>query len=256
MECVSGGELFDRIVEKSYYNEAEARGVCKILLEAIGYCHEHHVAHRDLKPENLLLRSKDDDSSIKIADFGFAKIVDKKGSLTTQCGTPVSSWLLFCLCFIVVDGVLFVILLLRGGWLVSKVSTSCESRRGKESRGWTDRWGANKIAVLSFVLFRFHSSTSLPNNLENSQQIIRTQLIFNSLIPTTNRDMWHLKFSLEHPTMNQQTCGVSGLSSTSYLGGIPRSLKTTNVVYFVKFARDNMNSTRSTGEPYQMMPRI
>ena len=123
MECVSGGELFDRIVEKSYYNEAEARGVCKILLEAVGYCHEHHVAHRDLKPENLLLRSKDDDSSIKIADFGFAKIVDKKGSLTTQCGTPVSCSLRIDVVFV---GVLFVILLLRGGWPVSKVSTSCE----------------------------------------------------------------------------------------------------------------------------------
>lgn len=89
MECVSGGELFDRIVEKSYYNEKEARATCKILLEAIGYCHEHSVAHRDLKPENLLLLGLDD-SSIKIADFGFAKIVETKGSLKTQCGTPVS----------------------------------------------------------------------------------------------------------------------------------------------------------------------
>ena len=90
MDCVSGGELFDRIVAKSYYNEAEARTTCKILLEAIGYCHDHHVAHRDLKPENLLLRSKEDDSSIKIADFGFAKVVERPGSLKTQCGTPVS----------------------------------------------------------------------------------------------------------------------------------------------------------------------
>lgn len=79
MECVSGGELFDRIVEKSYYNEAEARGVCKILLEAIGYCHEHHVAHRDLKPENLLLRSKDDDSSIKICRFWVCKDCGEEG---------------------------------------------------------------------------------------------------------------------------------------------------------------------------------
>ena len=47
------------------------------------------MAHRDLKPENLLLLGLDD-SSIKIADFGFAKIVETKGSLKTQCGTPVS----------------------------------------------------------------------------------------------------------------------------------------------------------------------
>lgn len=50
-----GGELFDRIVQKAYYNEKEARDVCKILLDALAYCHDRRVAHRDLKPENLLL---------------------------------------------------------------------------------------------------------------------------------------------------------------------------------------------------------
>jgi serine/threonine protein kinase len=54
-EKMSGGELFDRIVQKSYYNEKEARDVCKILFESLGFCHSRHVAHRDLKPENLLL---------------------------------------------------------------------------------------------------------------------------------------------------------------------------------------------------------
>ncbi|KAL3916932.1 MAG: hypothetical protein SGILL_004951, partial [Bacillariaceae sp.] len=88
MEQMSGGELFDRIVAKAYYNEKEARDTCLILLEAVGYMHENHVAHRDLKPENLLLLSKDDDSAVKIADFGFAKKVYEENSLTTQCGTP------------------------------------------------------------------------------------------------------------------------------------------------------------------------
>ena len=87
-EKMSGGELFDRIVAKSYYNEKEARDVCKILFEAIGHCHNNSVAHRDLKPENLLLRSEVNDSEIKIADFGFAKKVLTPNSLTTQCGTP------------------------------------------------------------------------------------------------------------------------------------------------------------------------
>jgi len=85
---MKGGELFDRIVSKSFYNEKEARDVCKILFEAIGFCHEKSVAHRDLKPENLLLLSEDNDSEIKIADFGFAKKVLTPNSLTTQCGTP------------------------------------------------------------------------------------------------------------------------------------------------------------------------
>ena len=88
MERMCGGELFDRIVAKAYYNEKEARDVCKILLEAVGYCHENHVAHRDLKPENLLLLAEDDDSAVKIADFGFAKKVKEPKSLSTQCGTP------------------------------------------------------------------------------------------------------------------------------------------------------------------------
>jgi len=87
-EKILGGELFDRIVQKSYYNEKEARDVCIILFDALRFCHEKHVAHRDLKPENLLLTSESDDSDIKIADFGFAKRVKTPNSLTTQCGTP------------------------------------------------------------------------------------------------------------------------------------------------------------------------
>lgn len=87
-EKMMGGELFDRIVQKSYYNEREARDTCQIVFSAIHYCHKKKVAHRDLKPENLLLTSEHDDSDIKIADFGFAKRVKKPKSLTTQCGTP------------------------------------------------------------------------------------------------------------------------------------------------------------------------
>jgi len=87
-EKMTGGELFDRIVQKSYYNEREARDTCLILFSAIHHCHKMKVAHRDLKPENLLLTSENDDSAIKIADFGFAKRVKQPKSLTTQCGTP------------------------------------------------------------------------------------------------------------------------------------------------------------------------
>jgi calcium/calmodulin-dependent protein kinase I len=48
-EKMMGGELFDRIVQKSYYNEKEARDTCAILFEAMQYCHQKQVAHRDLK---------------------------------------------------------------------------------------------------------------------------------------------------------------------------------------------------------------
>lgn len=88
MEQMNGGELFDRIVAKAYYNEKEARDTCKIVLEAVNHIHANGIAHRDLKPENLLLVHADQDSEVKIADFGFAKKCQKPRSLTTQCGTP------------------------------------------------------------------------------------------------------------------------------------------------------------------------
>ena len=88
MEVMSGGELFDRIVQKSFYSEKEARDLVKILLDAICYMHERNIVHRDLKPENLLLQNKDNDSDIRLADFGFAKRVKGNLSLSTQCGTP------------------------------------------------------------------------------------------------------------------------------------------------------------------------
>mmetsp|Transcript_14362 Transcript_14362/g.24553 ORF Transcript_14362/g.24553 Transcript_14362/m.24553 type:complete len:744 (-) Transcript_14362:649-2880(-) len=86
-EYLQGGELFDRIVDKSSYNESEARDVCQILFGALHYMHSRNIAHRDLKPENLLLLDHESDSEIKIADFGFAKEA-KGSSLKTMCGTP------------------------------------------------------------------------------------------------------------------------------------------------------------------------
>jgi len=87
MEYIRGGELLDRIVQKEYYNEKDARNVCRALFQAMDYCHGRNIAHRDLKPENLLLVSETDDADVKIADFGFAKRCPAEG-YTTMCGTP------------------------------------------------------------------------------------------------------------------------------------------------------------------------
>lgn len=87
MEYLDGGELFDRIVKKTFYTEKEARDLVFILLKAIKYLHDKNIVHRDLKPENLLLSSKDDDHTVKLADFGFAVKCDG-ANILTQCGTP------------------------------------------------------------------------------------------------------------------------------------------------------------------------
>uniref|UniRef100_A0A1I8IY04 Protein kinase domain-containing protein n=1 Tax=Macrostomum lignano TaxID=282301 RepID=A0A1I8IY04_9PLAT len=89
MELVTGGELFDRIVEKGSYTEKDASKLIKQVLLACDYMHEQGVVHRDLKPENLLYYSADDDSKIMISDFGLSKIDDSTDSkMATACGTP------------------------------------------------------------------------------------------------------------------------------------------------------------------------
>ncbi|XP_020292730.1 calcium/calmodulin-dependent protein kinase type 1 isoform X2 [Pseudomyrmex gracilis] len=87
MELVTGGELFDRIVEKGSYTEKDASGLIRQVLEAVGYMHDQGVVHRDLKPENLLYYSPDEDSKIMISDFGLSKMEDS-GIMATACGTP------------------------------------------------------------------------------------------------------------------------------------------------------------------------
>ena len=86
LEMMEGGELFDRIVERTYYSVQDAKECCKNLLEAVQFLHERNICHRDLKPENLLLKDFTSDTKIKIADFGFAKRSTDR--MNTQCGTP------------------------------------------------------------------------------------------------------------------------------------------------------------------------
>jgi len=72
---LTGGELFDRIIEQGF-NEEEAALNFKSLLSAIVYCHKHGVVHRDLKPENLLYESKKANSILKVIDWGTSKEYD------------------------------------------------------------------------------------------------------------------------------------------------------------------------------------
>ncbi|XP_063405519.1 calcium/calmodulin-dependent protein kinase type 1-like [Mytilus trossulus] len=87
MELVTGGELFDRIVEKGSYTEKDASDLIRQILEAVDYMHDRGVVHRDLKPENLLYHSADEDSKIMISDFGLSK-TEESGTMATACGTP------------------------------------------------------------------------------------------------------------------------------------------------------------------------
>jgi len=88
MELVTGGELFDKIVEKGSYTEDEASTLVRKIVSAVDYLHNLGIVHRDLKPENLLLKRADNDLEIAIADFGLSKIVGQQMMMQTACGTP------------------------------------------------------------------------------------------------------------------------------------------------------------------------
>ncbi|VDD96382.1 unnamed protein product [Enterobius vermicularis] len=71
-DLVTGGELFEDIVAREFYSEADASHCIQQILESIAYCHQNNIVHRDLKPENLLLASKTKGAAVKLADFGLA----------------------------------------------------------------------------------------------------------------------------------------------------------------------------------------
>ncbi|XP_061591160.1 calcium/calmodulin-dependent protein kinase IGb [Cololabis saira] len=87
MQLVSGGELFDRILDRGMYSEKDASRVIQQVLQAVNYLHQNGVVHRDLKPENILYYSQDEDSKIMISDFGLSKMAES-GIMSTACGTP------------------------------------------------------------------------------------------------------------------------------------------------------------------------
>ncbi|KAJ9660125.1 serine/threonine protein kinase [Coniosporium apollinis] len=86
LELAPEGELFNWIVTKQKLTECETRKVFVQLFQAIKYLHERNIVHRDIKPENILLIDKE--LTVKVADFGLAKIIGEESFTTTLCGTP------------------------------------------------------------------------------------------------------------------------------------------------------------------------
>jgi calcium-dependent protein kinase len=91
MELCIGGELFNKIIEKTengeIFNEREAANYFRQIILAISYCHNKKIAHRDLKPENILLLSNEKNSPIKLIDFGMSKFYKEKNEMSEYVGT-------------------------------------------------------------------------------------------------------------------------------------------------------------------------
>ncbi|KAL3852250.1 hypothetical protein ACJMK2_015918 [Sinanodonta woodiana] len=144
MELVTGGELFDRIVEKGSYTEKDASNLIRQVLEAVDYMHEQGVVHRDLKPENLLYYSIDEDSKIMISDFGLSKMEDS-GTMATACGTP--------------------------GYVAPEVLA--QKPYGKEVDVWS-------IGVIAYILLCGYPPFYDENDAALFQQILRAEYEFDS----------------------------------------------------------------------------
>eukprot|EP00930_Biecheleria_cincta_P051173 TRINITY_DN3632_c0_g3_i1.p1 TRINITY_DN3632_c0_g3~~TRINITY_DN3632_c0_g3_i1.p1 ORF type:complete len:525 (+),score=117.86 TRINITY_DN3632_c0_g3_i1:81-1655(+) len=86
MECMDGGELFDRVQERKVFSEKDACNASWMMLLAVNYIHSCSVVHRDLKLENFLYEKKDSDF-LKLIDFGFSKIWEKNTRMELSCGT-------------------------------------------------------------------------------------------------------------------------------------------------------------------------
>lgn len=118
----AGGDVFDKLSQRKTYSEQDARVLARVLLKAIDAMHHVEptpIVHRDLKPENLLLADPNDDTSILLADFGFARHVTPEGC-KTRCGTPafvapevvignpygvsVDLWSIGCLLYMIIGG--------------------------------------------------------------------------------------------------------------------------------------------------------
>lgn len=108
-QLATGGELFDRIIQRGKFTEHDASLVIVQMLEALLYLHELDIVHRDIKPENILYLDDSDESNVVLADFGIAKrlanpnekIISSAGSfgyaapeviLGTGHGKPCDIW--------------------------------------------------------------------------------------------------------------------------------------------------------------------
>ena len=91
---MEGGELFHYLDIEGAFTDSTARFYTANVLLALQHLHSKGIVYRDLKPENLLV---DKDGYVKVADFGFAKIIGSERTFTI-CGTPDYQVGLSCCC--------------------------------------------------------------------------------------------------------------------------------------------------------------
>jgi serine/threonine protein kinase/serine/threonine protein phosphatase PrpC len=206
LELMSGGELFDHIISKGTLSEREASAIIRQVASAIAYCESLDIIHRDLKPENLLLAKPQRLDLVKIADFGFAKILPSGNTTRSILGSP--------------------------GYVAPEI------RQGLEYDGGVDIWSLGVIIyVLLFGFTPFDCDTHvIPADADLEQ---RFRLDFEeegwANVSTSAKDLiWRLlqprpklrlrpKDVLEHPWVTGRTATDNILNSVNHFTKKPKS---------------------------------
>ncbi len=89
MEYCDGGDLFQYLRKYRVLPEAQANQFAVQLSSALKVLWEKNLIHRDIKPQNLLLSCENGNLILKLADFGFARIVQPLDLAETLCGSPL-----------------------------------------------------------------------------------------------------------------------------------------------------------------------
>jgi len=89
LEYVPGETLRDRLIALKMLPIEDAVRIASLVARALHHAHEKGLIHRDLKPENIKLP---DAASVKILDFGLARLAEPGGAIRTPAGTIIGTW--------------------------------------------------------------------------------------------------------------------------------------------------------------------
>jgi serine/threonine protein kinase len=92
MELLRGEDLATRLERRGPLSLGQTRELFRQVCEAIAAAHAKGIVHRDLKPSNVFLAESDGAPTVKVLDFGIAKITHA-ATITAQAATRAGAFL-------------------------------------------------------------------------------------------------------------------------------------------------------------------